>query len=138
MEMELGITIAKLVIQVRLAQDRPDNIKAFGELWFYTEGDSEPVFKVKGFTIRLKEFESGKKVLSVVFPAFPSPASKTGYQHSFITENQALYEDIIKLFLQGFEQLSEGRGEVKPEINIDEIDEQLSKGQDETGQKRLL
>lgn len=135
MEMALGITIEKLLVKVRPTQGRTDNIKAFGELWLYAEADTEPTFKVKGFTIRLKEFESAKKVLSVVFPAFRSPASKTGYQTSFITENISLYGDINKLFLQEFEELSGGRNEVEPEIDIDEIDRQINKEQDETGQK---
>ena len=127
MEMALGITIEKLVIKVRPTKDRPDNIKAFGELWFYAEADTEPTFKVKGFTIRLKEFEADKKVLSVVFPAFRSPASKTGYQTSFITENAGLLEDIRKLFLQEFKQLSEDRYESESEIDVDDISEQLNK-----------
>ena len=139
MEMELGITIEKLVIKVRLTKDRSDNIKAFGELWFYAEADTEPTFKVTGFTIKLKEFETDKKVLSVVFPAFYSLASKTGYQTSFITENKGLYGDINKLFLQEFEQLSEGRYESGTEIDVDEISEQMDKEkQDEIERKRLL
>jgi len=108
MEMFLAVKIEKLVTKLRLAPERTDNIKAFGELWIYPVEQSEPLFKVKGFTIRLKEFTSSGKVLTVDFPAYGSSKSKTGFQTSFVTESKALLQDIRNLFLQEFEQASEG------------------------------
>lgn len=104
MEMQLGITIEKLATKVKIAQGRTDDIQAFGELWVHITEQEEPLFKVKGFTIRLKEF-GGKKVLSVVFPGF---RSGKGFQTSFITESKELLGDIRKLFLDEFAQTSGG------------------------------
>lgn len=107
MEIYLGITIKKMAAQIRLAHDRNDNILAFGELWFFEEGKSEPIFKAKGFTIKLKEFE-GKQILAVDFPAFRSKKSKGGFQTSFVFENAKLVEDVRKMFLEEFNQISGG------------------------------
>lgn len=133
MEMALGITIEKLEVRVKLAQGRTDNIKAFGELWFYGQGESEPTFKVRGFTIRLKEFPSSGEVLTVVFPAFGSEKSKTGFQTSFIIHNKGLWGDVTNLFLDEFKQLSEGRYEKESEFDdgeIEKISKELEKGQE--------
>lgn len=104
MEMPLNIEIEKLYIKVKVAEGRRDDIKAFGEMWIHPPNQVEPIFKVKGFTIRLKEF-SGKKVLTVVFPAFRAGKS---FQTSFITEDKSLLADIRKLFLDEFGNLTGG------------------------------
>ncbi len=123
MEMPLGITIEKLVTKVRLAPNRPDNIRAFGELLFYAEGYEEPFLKIRGFTIRSKEFQSGHKVITVVFPAFPSSGSKSGFKTSFIAENKSLWGDINDLFLKEFGEVSGGLKD--EEINLDEISKEI-------------
>jgi len=120
MEMPLGITIEKIVVKVKLATNRTDNIRAFGELLFYAEGYEEPIFKVKGFTIRSKEFDPGKAVLTVVFPAFPS---KFGLKTSFIAENKSLWSDINDLFLRGFKETSGELG--GEEIDFEEISKEI-------------
>lgn len=106
MEMQLGITIEKIVTRLKLAEGRDDNIKAFGELWIHTLDEEDPIFKVKGFTIRHKEF-NGKKVFNVVFPAFRAGKS---FQTSFVATNKALWKDITALFLKEFGQLTGGLG----------------------------
>jgi|SRR3989338_483782 len=123
MEMPLNITIEKLVAKVRLAPNRSDNIHAFGELLFYEENSDEPIFKIRGFTIRLKEFESGQKVLTVVFPAFRSSGSKSGYQTSFISENKSLWSDINDLFLKEFSEVNGGLQ--AEEIDLDKISKEI-------------
>lgn len=110
MEIQLGIILEKLVPKVKIAVGRADDIQAFGELWFHLETQEDPIFKVKGFTIRLKEF-GGKKVLSVVFPGF---RSGKGFQTSFVTEDKGLLDDIRKLFLDEFAQTTGG-------MNADEV-----------------
>ncbi len=135
MDMELNITIVKIETKVRLAQDRRDNIKAFGELWFYETDPNLPLIKVKGFTIKLLQLQSGKEVLSVAFPAFGSPRSKTGFQTSFIIENRSLLDDVRKLFLDEFSQLTDGLSPIEfgridnkyEGIDLDEIDAGLEK-----------
>ena len=132
MEMQLGITIEKIVTKVKLAQNRPDDIQAFGELWFHTSDEAEPIFKAKGFTIRLKEFK-GKKVYNVVFPAFRAGLS---FQTSFVAENKALWKDIVTLFLEDFGQLTGGlgseditnlRNRESEEIDVDAVAEAIDK-----------
>lgn len=105
MEIYLGITIKKMSAQIKLAHDRNDNILAFGELWFFEESKCEPAFKVKGFTVKLKKFK-GKEILAVDFPAFPSKKSLSGFQTSFIFEDLKLVEDVRKMFLEEFNQIS--------------------------------
>ncbi|MFH0937068.1 MAG: hypothetical protein V1808_02130 [Candidatus Daviesbacteria bacterium] len=102
--MPLEITIEKLVAMVKIAVGRHDNIQAFGELWIHIQGEADPIFKVRGFTIRLKEF-GGKKVLSVVFPAYPV---SIGFQTSFIAVNKSLWEDINKLFIDALGEQTGG------------------------------
>lgn len=106
MEMQLGITIDKIVTKLKLAEGRDDDIKAFGELWIHILDQEEPIFKVKGFTIRHKDFR-GKKVFNVVFPGF---RSGKGFQSSFVAESKALWKDILILFLQEFGELTGGLG----------------------------
>ena len=102
MEMDLGVVIEKLVSKVRLAVGRTDNIKAFGELWLFEPAETEPIFKVKGFVIKLIVLKSGKEVLTVDFPAYVSKKSKTGFRKSFITENKSLLDDIRQMFSQEY------------------------------------
>lgn len=138
MEMELNITITKLGTKVRLAQGRNDNIKAFGELWLYETDPNLPLIKVKGFVIKLLQLSNGGKVLSVAFPAFGSPRSKTGFQTSFIIENKSLLEDVRKMFLDEFNELSGGLSPDEFEdIDVDEIDAGIEKMKLEENTKAL-
>lgn len=130
--MQLGITFEKIVTKVKLAEGRDDDIKAFGELWIHISDEKDPIFKVKGFTIRHKEFK-GKKVFNVVYPAFRAGKS---FQTSFVAENKALWKDIVILFLKEFGQLTGGLGAedianlLKPEpeeIDVDAVAEAIDK-----------
>lgn len=124
--MHLGITLEKIVVTVRLAHDRTDNILAFGELWFFEDDRKEPFIKVKGFTIKSKEFK-GKKTLTADFPAFPSKLSKTGYKTSFVFEDLSLVEDVRKMFLSEFSQASGGLSSTEAEeLQDSEISGELS------------
>ena len=121
MEMLLPITIEKIVTKVKIAQGRIDDIQAFGELWIHIPDQADPIFKVKGFTIRLKEF-SGKKVLCVVFPGF---RSGKGFQTSFVTEDKGLLADIRKLFLDEFAQTTGGmNADEAAKLDSEEITEE--------------
>lgn len=106
MEMPLEMTMEKLIAKVKVAEGRNDNIRAFGELWIYFIGENEPLFKVKGFTIRQKEFE-GRTVFNVVFPAFKAGMK---FQTSFVAEDKSLWKSLLVLFLQEFSRQTEGLG----------------------------
>jgi hypothetical protein len=109
MEMSLGTNIEKVVSTIRLSAERNDNIVAFGELHFYPPGQESPLLKVKGFTIRLVRFpKSQKPILSVSFPAFPSAKSKSGFQTSFIVEDELILKSFRELLLKEYYQASGG------------------------------
>lgn len=110
MEMELPVLLAKLQTRVTLPRGRNDNILAFGELYFYESGGTDPLIKIKGFTIKRKIFGE-KEVVCVDFPAFGSPRSRSGFQTSFIVENRALLEDIRSMFLDEYKKLSDNSPE---------------------------
>ena len=80
MEILLNLVIEKFLTKVKLAPES-ESLKAFGELWLFEKGqEEEPIFKIKGWTIRIKEF-GDQKVLSVVPPAIKS---KNKYLTSFL------------------------------------------------------
>ena len=118
--MFIGISISKLEAIVKLS-NRNDNLLAFGELWFFEEGKEEPTFKVKGYTIREKEFGE-KRVICVVPPAYRAGFK---FQTSFIVENKALYKDITNLFLKGFQELTGDVFTQSEEINLNDIPDDL-------------
>lgn len=129
MEMSLPITIEKLVVKVKLANGRSDNLHAFGELDVYADGEEEPLFKVKGWTIRTKVF-GDQKVLTVVPPAYPTGGGK--YLTSFYINNKNLWQDITKLFLAEYAQVSGGlSAQESDEIDIDEVEAGIEKMNDE-------
>lgn len=98
MEMQLEMVMEKMIAKVKIVEGRSDNIRAFGELWIYFQGENEPLFKVKGFTIRQKEFD-GRTVFNVVFPAFKAGMK---FQTSFVAESKSLWKSLLVLFLQEF------------------------------------
>ena len=104
MDIPINITISKIDTKTRVTKGRTDNIKAFGELWFYSQNkENIPICKVKGFTITLKKFpNSEKEFLSVVFPAYGSAKSNTGFQTSFIFENERLLKTVRYAFLKDY------------------------------------
>lgn len=106
MEMYKEIRIEKLVAKVKLAPDKYANrsLHAFGELHFYEFGQDEPFVKIKGWTMRTKEF-GDKKVLTVVPPAYPSGKRLQG---SCFINNKELWKEVVKLFLDEYAQVSGG------------------------------
>jgi hypothetical protein len=115
MEMPLFIEIEKLVIQMRITVGRSDNIKAFGEIWFYAKDETNPLMKIKGVTLRIKDF-GGNSFTSVDFPAYKSGVR---FLKSFVIENRSLYQDVIELFLKEYAEQS---GEPVTETRSENID----------------
>lgn len=135
MEMPLPITIEKLVVRVKLAPDKHENLHAFGELELYSQGDAEPIFKVKGWTIRTKIF-GDQKVLSVVPPAYPTGGRR--FLTSFYINNKSLWHDVVKLFLDEYSQVSGGlSAQESEEIDVDEIAEGIERMEQEEQNKGL-
>lgn len=127
--MPLSITLEKLVAKVKLAQSKNENLHAFGELELYPESAEEPLFKVKGWTIRTKVFGE-QKVLTVVPPAYPTGGRK--FLTSFYINNKSLWQDITKLFLDEYAQVSGGlSAQESDEIDIDEVEAEIEKMKDE-------
>lgn len=109
MKMSVSIPIVEIEVIVRLAMGRSDDILAFGELWAFEKDNQKPVFKVKGFTIKLRRFKpDSDETITVKFPAFKSIKSKTGYQTSFIFENAERFHAVVKMFLDEYNQVSGG------------------------------
>lgn len=133
MDMQLGLTIEKLFVEVKLAEGNKKDLRAFGELLLYEEEQEEPTIKVRGFTIREKEFK-GKKVMTVVFPAYPT--SKR-FQTSFILEKKSLWADVTKLFLDAYYQKVGGSPDEKMPweegLDVDEIDKGIEEMRKEQG-----
>lgn len=118
MEMTLPITFEKVIAKVKLAPSGRENLHAFGELEVYEEGKDEPLFKVKGWTIRTKVFGE-QKILTVVPPAYPGGGK---FLTSFYINNKSLWHDIVKLFLDEYFQVSGGlTAQESDEIDVDEI-----------------
>ena len=101
MQIPIGISITKIELILKLAENREDNIKAFGEIRLYEHDSATPIFKIKGYTLRLKDF-SGKQIISVSAPAFRSGSR---FQTSFIFENKNLWSDLSKEFINEYEKL---------------------------------
>lgn len=135
MEMSLPITIEKLVVKVKLAPDKHENLHAFGELELYIQGETEPLFKVKGWTVRTKVFGE-KKVLTVVPPAYPTSGRR--FLTSFFINNKNLWQDVMKLFLDEYSQVSGGlSAQEADEIDVDEIAEGIERMEQEERNKGL-
>jgi hypothetical protein len=116
MNKTIPISANNIQVEVKATHDRPDNIKAFGELQILSDDNVDPILKVRGFTIRLKQF-GAKEVLSVTFPAY---MAKRRYQTSFIIENKNLYKDIVYLFLDTYyHEIGETPPERKPDEYVD-------------------
>jgi hypothetical protein len=96
--------VTKFDVEVTLAQDRKDNIKAFGVLliYFQMSENEYPLIKVKGFTIKDKVFEDKHKI-DVSFPGYSSRKGK--YYTTFILDNKALYHDVVAMFLEKYSSL---------------------------------
>ncbi len=123
--MDIEITITKIIANITITEDRKDNILAFGSIWFFQAEQTEPIFKVKGFTLRKHE----NKETGAGFIKATSPAYRAG-QHfitSFIIHDKELFFKFNKLLLDEFHKQTgsslEPKESEKPEdeVNPDEI-----------------
>jgi len=112
MEMFFESPIIKLQIQLRLPENRADNILAFVELWQIND-KNEVVFKQKGITVRKKMFNEIEKI-TVVLPGFKT---KSGFQTSFIIEQKDLFRNITKMIIEAYTNAIGGA--MPPDENID-------------------
>ena len=131
MEMYKEIRIEKLVAKVKLAPDKYSNrsLHGFGELHFYQSGQDEPLLKIKGWTIRTKEF-GDKKVLTVVPPAYPSGKRLQG---SCFINNKEFWKEVTKLFLDEYAQVTGGMTAEESEMtDIEQVAEEVF------GEEKLL
>ena len=124
MEMYKEIRIEKLVARVKLAPDNYANrsLHAFGELHFYQTEQDEPFIKIKGWTIRTKEF-GDKKVLTVVPPAYPSGKRLQG---SCFINNKEFWKEVVKLFLDEYAQVTGGMSAKESEMtDMEQVAEEV-------------
>lgn len=114
--MELDIHIKSVEVEV-IVIARSDQIKAFVDWTFKTNTDD---WKIKGGTIRYKEFGS-KKLLSYEVPAI---RTRKGYKKALYIADKELYLKLCNLSVQKFCELS---GElpnnviVEEAVNIDDL-----------------
>ena len=117
--MYINIHLDKMIAKIRLPQGRNDNLMAFGSIWFYEPDAQEPIFRVKGFTIRkFLSKETGTYFLKISSPAY---RAGKGFVTSFLTENLDLLGQIRKALLtEYYQQVGDNpyghpEQEVKPE-----------------------
>lgn len=122
MQIPLEIKILSIEPKILRVIDKPgSDLKAVCEVLIHTDSDKdEPLLIIRGYTIREKEFEIGKKTLVVSPPAYPT---RYGMQKSFIVSNLNLYKDIQSSLLREYEKL-------KPDFEfseeeLDQIDEDI-------------
>lgn len=110
MDMELNLNVKGLTIEVTPVV-RKDNIKGF-VIWTFITDCGE--IKVKGGTVRIKEFGS-QKLLSYDFPAY-----KAGFKYhkSVYMSNLELYKTLCKATVDKYCSLT---GELPNEIQDEEI-----------------
>lgn len=127
MEMYIGITVEKIIAKVKIAPAKHENLHAFGELHFFESNQVEPFLKIKGWTVRTKVF-GDQKVLTVVPPAYPAGGK---FLTSFYLTNKSLWQDVVKLFLDEYAQvsgaLSAEESEEISDSDLDKIAEAIDK-----------
>lgn len=97
----LGIELEGIEARVKLYTGRNVNLHAFGELWLYQKHEyEEPIFKIKGWTIRTKEF-GAQQVLTVVPPAYPTSRN---YLTAFFINDKVLWKKVVDMFLYEYDQ----------------------------------
>jgi len=121
MEIPLGIQLTNIKVNIKPLDRKIKDIVGFFEI-IITDDEDKPFFKVRGGTIKVKQFEATPSpVFTLNAPAY---RSGFGYRASFIVESKALWSDITKAILEEFSQLNGGltpEDYMGEEINIDEI-----------------
>lgn len=114
MEKQININLNSFKVFVHPVDYK--NIKAFAEVEFL-DSEGNLVIKVKGFTVKLKEF-NGKSTLSVDFPAYPS---KGKFKNSFYVAVRAIWQLIVDEILS---ELAQANGGLTPDDykNNEDID----------------
>jgi|GEM_PF-3639940 len=99
MEKEINLNLTKLLVIVSPVDY--GIVKAFAEVHFL-DAQGIPVFKLRGFTVKLKDFK-GTSALSVDFPAYPS---KGFYKKVLYIENHDLWKLVADSILETLAQLT--------------------------------
>jgi len=103
--MDISFGIHTDTIRVVIFKKNIGSIVAFAEIHFVNDA-KKVIFKVKGFTIKLKQFKrANEPMLCVDFPAYPS---KRGYMKSFILEDIEHWKFFNKAILNAYAQESGG------------------------------
>ena len=114
MEISFTMKIQKAVITVNPRE--AGAIKAFAEVHFMDE-QNQLLMKVKGITVKLKQFSDYAPKLGVDFPAFPSKKSKTGHITSFILEDKTLWRYLTEEVLTEYRRAT---GDQTPSMYLNE------------------
>lgn len=109
MEITTPIQLSKIDVQVKAVRDNKPlkDIVGFFELIIFDE-DNKPFIKVRGGTVKVKQFGDNEPVFTLNAPAYKSGIK---YRTSFFIENLNLWHDIGKVIL---EELSQQTGGLTP------------------------
>jgi hypothetical protein len=122
MEIPIPIQLDKIDIQVKAVRDNKPlkDIVGFFEMTIF-DGDNKPFIKVRGGTIKVKQFKKlPKPIFTVNAPAYKSAMV---YRTSFIIESKSLWRDIEKTILDDFFQQTGG---LSPEDFIKATEENVN------------
>lgn len=120
MEMYIDINLDRIVAKINLPQGRNDNILAFGALWIYQKDNPEPIFKIKGFTIRQQiAKETNTSFMKIVFPAYRAGPN---FITSFIIQNEELLKKTRELLQEEYHQQTGDNPYRNPEPEVDPDD----------------
>ena len=107
MEIQMGIKITAMKIEVSLPKKQILDIVGFAEVQFLDK-DGEPIFKVRGYTIKVKTFKD-KPTFTVNAPAYRSGFN---YKTSFVVEEMPFWEKVKNGILNEFKEQT---GDLNPE-----------------------
>lgn len=115
MEIPIPIQLSKIDIQVKVVRDNKPlkDIVGFFELIIFDE-ENRPFIKVRGGTIKVKQFGNNEPVFTINAPAYKSGFK---YRTSCIFENKGLWFDLEKAIL---EELAQQTGNITPKDFLSE------------------
>jgi len=119
MDIPINFSVNKAIILLKKV--KIGNIVGFAEIHF-SDISNNVVFKVKGFTIKLKQFISSSPAkICVDFPAFRSIRGKNGFMTSFVLEDKGLWKMIVQAILQKYAEDTGGitPGELQNQEDVD-------------------
>ncbi len=89
-------------IDIKVTAIESENLVGFADAIFLNK-DEQMIFKVVGFTIKLKTFNKLKDpVLCVDPPAFRSKKGKDGYKRAFYIDDKILWRTLADSILDAF------------------------------------